>query len=826
MNDTITNNDSTLIININEEYKIKIEKGKDFNTSIFKEVYEAALKNVEEIVEQSSKNNIYDDFNNIIAFTGERGKGKSSSMISFRDALVGKSDDKHQSFFTTSTLPASTKFATINIVDPSLFRSGENLFEIILAQMFDKFQNEIKKHDCNLNDDSRRNIIKQFQEVFENLQIINSDRRELYKKESIEALSRLATSSNLRKCFKDLITIYLNEFEDKKNFLVIAIDDFDLNISGVYEMLEDIRHFLIQSNVILLIACKIEQLDEVVQIYYKNKNIDIDVEIKSKKYVDKIIPFNRRLVLPDLKVLKNTNIRIINNFKELFKIQNNDFKISMLKLIYERTNLFQALDRLNQNSILPETLRQSQNFINLLYNDNNKEEFKKYLVEESRIDKQIHSIINELEEINDDLFLLILIKKIIMLYTEEFGGHILDRLNNTEKSKTFKRINNTLVSNKVSIGDIVYLLKEYESNLTIDNYKSFKKLNILKAYIALRINGDLFIKNTIQKYSFINEYTDILSKENSRYSRSSFQFNKTDIELLETFDDNLKIFFSMWIQFLGDGFLDYRQSLEKDVIEPNFTGKGGISPINILNNTYNLELFGDIFGFDSQNELSKKFKQWNNDSIIVKQFSNPTFTLEVIDQLKTFRTLEVKETLPDNYFDTVSLLLIFGLIYSFNKIEEEYLIEGLVEDFIQNPLIIEMINHLDSKSYSFKVISILKNKYNLVSEKSYDITKLSNLINDLFEKSKFEDNTNTKEFSLLTNEEKSILTEILSEIEKRKVTSRAIGNRTKKLRTSSNKRLLELVKTIDEIKYGLNSDIHYEMTKREIIGIINNFIDG
>jgi hypothetical protein len=137
-----------------------------------------------------------------------------------------------------------------------------------------------------------------------------------------------------------------------------------------------------------------------------------------------------------------------------------------------------------------------------------------------------------------------------------------------------------------------------------------------------------------------------------------------------------------------------------------------------------------------------------------------------------------------------------------------------------------MINHLDSKSYSFKVISILKNKYNLVSEKSYDITKLSNLINDLFEKSKFEDNTNTKEFSLLTNEEKSILTEILSEIEKRKVTSRAIGNRTKKLRTSSNKRLLELVKTIDEIKYGLNSDIHYEMTKREIIGIINNFIDG
>lgn len=122
MNETITNNDSTLIINLNKEYKIKIEEGKDFNTSIFREVYEAALKNVEEIVEQSSKNNTYDDFNNIIAFTGERGKGKSSSMISFRDALVGKSNDDHKSFFDLRKSLSNVQFATIDIVDPSLFR--------------------------------------------------------------------------------------------------------------------------------------------------------------------------------------------------------------------------------------------------------------------------------------------------------------------------------------------------------------------------------------------------------------------------------------------------------------------------------------------------------------------------------------------------------------------------------------------------------------------------------------------------------------------------------------------------------------------------------
>src|SRR5690606_624903 len=107
MNENILN-DSTLVINLNEEYKIKIEEAKDFDTSIFKDVYESALKNVEEIVKQSSKNGEYDDYNNIIAFTGERGKGKSSSMISFRDALV--KENATNIFFSKNEIVSRKKF--------------------------------------------------------------------------------------------------------------------------------------------------------------------------------------------------------------------------------------------------------------------------------------------------------------------------------------------------------------------------------------------------------------------------------------------------------------------------------------------------------------------------------------------------------------------------------------------------------------------------------------------------------------------------------------------------------------------------------------------
>ena len=333
-----------IIININDEYKIKIENGNEFKGSIFAEVYNNAAKNLCDIIFQSNSNNSYDTYNNIIAFTGERGKGKSSSMISFRNALLDyKNKSKHGSFFNFpdfENIKEST-FAAIDIIDPSLFRGNESLFEIIVAKMFSKFQELIKKENCGISDEDRRTLIKLFQQVFDNLKIINSDKKEIYNLDSLEALSNLAYSSNLRKGFSDLVDKYLNVFDDKKSFLIIAIDDFDLNISKAYEMLEDIRHFLIQKRIILLIACKIEQLkdsiiNEIVKEYrYKlnleqkskvhnftsiderkssridNRKITTDFEItnefiltelsnKAEKYIEKLIPFNHQIFIPSL----------------------------------------------------------------------------------------------------------------------------------------------------------------------------------------------------------------------------------------------------------------------------------------------------------------------------------------------------------------------------------------------------------------------------------------------------------------------------------------------------------------------------------------------
>ena len=363
-------NDKVLEINLNEEYKIKIEEENKFTTSIFKDVYDEALKNVIEIINhaESHENIKYDELNNIIAFTGERGKGKSSSMISFKNALVDKSNkEKHYDFFIKKNEIVNKQFATFDIIDPSLFRKGESLFEIILAKMFDHCQCEIKKNNFAVSNDDRRVIISHFQKVFDNLQIINSDRRDLYKKDSIEVLSKMATSSNLRESFRELVSIYLQKFEKEKHFLVIAIDDFDLNISGAYDMLEDLRQFLIQSNIIILIACKVEQLKltllnyfyneyELLVKYNSSKISELELINNTERYLEKLIPFSRRLLLPDVQSLQTIRFKVINNREIIFNDDGENFNKLIIKLIFENLNLLQTYNILNKNFIFPNTI--------------------------------------------------------------------------------------------------------------------------------------------------------------------------------------------------------------------------------------------------------------------------------------------------------------------------------------------------------------------------------------------------------------------------------------------------------------------------------------
>lgn len=279
---------TNLSININDEYKIKVESGVDFEASIFENVYYNACKNIVEIIRQGDdftapKGHFDNTYNNIIAFTGERGRGKSSSMISFRNALVSCNHVSNRMFFDRQEFGSilKNKFSTIDIIDPSLFRAEESLFEIIISKMFSRFQESILDSQHEVDYEVKRSVLKEFQNVFNNLKVINSGKSQLYEKEPIEALSEMAYGSNLHSSFKKLLKVYLKHV-CQSDYLVIAIDDFDLNISGAYDMLEDIRQFLIQEKLIILVACKMEQLRESIKNKLLTEFYQLDNNARSK----------------------------------------------------------------------------------------------------------------------------------------------------------------------------------------------------------------------------------------------------------------------------------------------------------------------------------------------------------------------------------------------------------------------------------------------------------------------------------------------------------------------------------------------------------------
>lgn len=309
---------------IGDNYKSKVENIDEFSESIFKEIYKKSYESIAEIMkindvekkkERAEKEHDHEDFNNIIAFIGDRGTGKTSCMISLAKSLKEKKDKKEKIEeilglgHEIMALLIKKKFYLTRVIDPSHLTKNSNILENILADMFRAFKEELEDSKKDINQDEKRKVLKSFTEVYENLKTINLSKEKLFEKEGIDALLKLSSSNNLRRNIMRLVNEYLKFMNGGSETLVIQIDDIDLNTRHAYEMVEQIRKYLIIPNVIILMAVKLEQLSDIItQKYLKEykesidkENIKLeDVSHMTEKYLEKLIPIERRNDLPDM----------------------------------------------------------------------------------------------------------------------------------------------------------------------------------------------------------------------------------------------------------------------------------------------------------------------------------------------------------------------------------------------------------------------------------------------------------------------------------------------------------------------------------------------
>lgn len=370
-----------------EDEVITVELGKigvvqeakeEFSDSLFQDVYKAAgilaakIESDQREMRQK-KCAIYEQPDNIITFVGRRGTGKSSSMFSFMDALK-KIKNTAELKNITEEVHFSTErdrdieFIGLEWIDASIMEKGEDIFEMLLAKMM----GEVLKEDATLlemdakKDYRIKELHKKLGSIYQKvLKLKLRNTQQVYREESpISSLRELARSIDLRQEFEKLIESYLSVKSKgsyaQNSFLVVAIDDVDMNINYGFDILEQIQRYLKVKGLLVLLSIDYDQMLRCCEKHFK-KLYEDDLKRRqvAESFITKVLPFTQRVYLPSLKKRDYTRKN-----KMLIKIgdQKCSIKKTIFKMIWERTKIQYDSQGRKRHFMEPNNLRDLNNY--------------------------------------------------------------------------------------------------------------------------------------------------------------------------------------------------------------------------------------------------------------------------------------------------------------------------------------------------------------------------------------------------------------------------------------------------------------------------------
>ena len=545
--------ENTVKFILGEETQPIIESGKELESSIFKfeitkaiDIINDRLEKLEEtkrdIEEEWKKDIILNNHsNNIISFIGERGAGKTSCMYSVLESIKN-----------------NEKIEILKPLDPSFFDDYHNILEIVIGELYHKSINYIKKNTNIISGKyDAHNLMKKFQDVKRDIRYLDKNTR-FENDDELEELEYLSAGVNLERIIEDLIDSYLKLL--KKKILIISIDDIDLNTSQAYGMAEQIRKYLILPNIIILLAVKIDQLANVIEsnlVEEFKRLLDKEMIAKdsisemSEKYLNKLLPINQRIYLPNTEVLFDKKLIITKESKEntsekIDKNQSNNdtIKIIIPKLIFDKCNYLFYNSRGVASEIIPRNLRELRLFLSLLYNmkdpidveiqNLNRNIFKNYLFTvwiEQLGQKEITIARELIKETEPTLFN----KKVITLLKDihDFSKlpHDTENIFGIVDIQDITNENN--VAYNISLGDVLYVINQIEAIVT--NTSVRRLLFFIKTLYTIKLS----------------EYFPQI-KDKSNLSNDS----PTKKDILENVSDYEKLVGGNYFHLEGDTILD------------------------------------------------------------------------------------------------------------------------------------------------------------------------------------------------------------------------------------------------------------------------------
>ena len=312
--------------------------------------------------------NRLNDFQNVIAFTGRRGTGKTSSMLSFMDTLV-KGEFKDEYFKKESFNFMDKGFYAIPYTDASLMSKNEDIFEIVLSKMLLCVKNEYNKdinYRCCGNDELKiKKIDEKICEIYNDYSSLKNS-KDFAASAPYNFMEKLAEKHNVREKFIELVkefTDTLNNFYDKRiDYLIICIDDIDMTQNKHMDIMQCVHQYFMIPRVIVLVSFNIPMLTATLQAnFYSNVSIQNSrdeehnhqlqmTRNQTYDFMRKIIPADMRINMPSWKK---------KDYRELFPIQidfNEKETIEKLFAGISKCDFYNKIKENNEKLVTPKEL--------------------------------------------------------------------------------------------------------------------------------------------------------------------------------------------------------------------------------------------------------------------------------------------------------------------------------------------------------------------------------------------------------------------------------------------------------------------------------------
>lgn len=300
--------------------------------------------------------------NNIISFLGDRGSGKTSCMLSVANILREEEGNKDLYF--------------LQVIDPSFFDEAHNILDLFIGELYKRFKHEAANRSVHDRDVIMR-LNSSFIELKANMRYLAIPPITTDDIEGAEALEFLCSGVYLQSRLRRAVKEFLN-FIGKKN-LVICIDDLDLNVKRSYQMMEQIRKYLVMPETVIFLSAKIEQLHNAILLDLMNvykphtgnsrdnerERLEYTLSLMAERYLSKFLPQSQRVYMPKEEVLLDSAMVVKGEKGEPKYFESVSDGIT--DMIFHKTRyLFYNSDG-NVSLIVPRNLRNLSHIVSLLF---------------------------------------------------------------------------------------------------------------------------------------------------------------------------------------------------------------------------------------------------------------------------------------------------------------------------------------------------------------------------------------------------------------------------------------------------------------------------